>query len=69
LEQVAGSYECGNERSDFIKCRTFLEQLRTFQLLRKDPAAWSNCAIDSLREGQSWNGLIWLRIGTGGGLL
>jgi len=66
---VAGACECGNEPSGSIECRAFLDQVRTFQLLRKDPAPWSRCAVDSLREGEAWNGLIWLMIGTGGGCL
>ena len=39
--QVAGTCECGNEHSDFIKGGEFLDQLRTGQLLKKDSAPWS----------------------------
>jgi hypothetical protein len=37
-----GSCECGNEPSSFIKCRQFLQELRTRCVLRKDSAPWSS---------------------------
>jgi hypothetical protein len=37
---VAGTCECGNEPSGSIKCREFLDWLRTGKLLN-DTAAWS----------------------------
>ena len=40
-EQVAGTFECGNEPSGFIECGEFLDQLQTGQLLKKDSAPWS----------------------------
>ena len=39
--QVAGTCECGDEPSGFIKCGEFLDQLRTGQLLKKDSATWN----------------------------
>ena len=39
--QVAGTCECGNEPSGSVKCGEFLDQLRTGQLLKQDPAACS----------------------------
>ena len=39
--QVAGSCECGNERSGFMKCGKFLVQFRTRQLLRMYSSTWS----------------------------
>ena len=39
--QVAGTCECGNEPSGSIKCEEFIDYLKTGQLLKKDPAAWS----------------------------
>ena len=39
--QVAGTCEYSNEPSRSIKCREFLDQLRTGQLLKKDCAPWS----------------------------
>ena len=39
--QVAGTCECGNEYSGYIKCQEFLDQLKTGYFLRKDCAAWS----------------------------
>jgi len=41
LAQVAGSCECGDEPSGSIKCREFLDYLRTCLLL-KDCAALSS---------------------------
>jgi hypothetical protein len=38
---VAGSCEHGNEHSSSIKGRTFLDKVSEYQLLRKDPFAWS----------------------------
>jgi len=38
---VAGTCECGNEPSGFIKCVDFLDWLRTSQLIKKDSAIWS----------------------------
>ena len=38
---MAGSCECGDERSDSIKCGEFLDWLPTGWLLEKDSAAWS----------------------------
>jgi hypothetical protein len=40
--QVAGNCECGNEPSGSIKCREFLDYLKTHQLLRKDSAPRSS---------------------------
>jgi hypothetical protein len=40
-EQAADSCECGNEPSGSIKCREFLDYLRTCWLFRKDSASWS----------------------------
>ena len=34
------SCECGNENSDSIKCRVFLEKVRIGQLLKKDSTPW-----------------------------
>ena len=42
LVQVAGSSECGDEPLGSIKCREFLDCLRTYLLLKKDCAAWSS---------------------------
>ena len=39
--QVAEACECGNKNSGFVKCREFLDQLQTSQLLKKDSAPWS----------------------------
>jgi hypothetical protein len=36
---VAGTYECGNETSGYIKCGEFLDWLRTCLLL-KDSDPW-----------------------------
>ena len=38
---MAGTCECGNELSGFVKSVRFLDQLRNCQLLRKDATAWS----------------------------
>ena len=38
---MAGYCECGNESSDSIKCGEFSDNLRTYQLLRKDSATKS----------------------------
>jgi hypothetical protein len=38
---MAGSCECGNEPSGFIKCGEYLDSLRTGKLLKKDSAPWS----------------------------
>ena len=38
---MAGSCECSNEPSGFIKCGEFLDQLRMGLLLKNDSAAWS----------------------------
>ena len=38
---IASSCKRGNEPSCFIKCGEFLDQLRSHQLLKKDPAPWS----------------------------
>jgi len=38
---VAGICECCNEPSVSIKRGEFLDKLRTGQLLKKDPGAWS----------------------------
>jgi hypothetical protein len=37
-EKVAGTCECSNELSGSIKCRKFLDYLRTCLLLKKDSA-------------------------------
>jgi hypothetical protein len=42
LAQVAGSCECGDEPSGSIKCREFLDCLRTFLFVKKDCAARSS---------------------------
>ena len=39
--QVAGTCQCGNEPSGFIKFGEFLDQLRTGQLLKEGSAPWS----------------------------
>ena len=39
--QVAGTCECGNELSGYIKCGEFLDQLKNVQLLKKDSVPWS----------------------------
>ena len=36
---MVGSCKCGNEPSGSIKCRKFLDKLRTGQVLKKDSAA------------------------------
>jgi hypothetical protein len=41
LAVVAGSCKCDYEPSGSIKCREFLDFLRTGQLLMKDCAPWS----------------------------
>lgn len=50
-------WQCGNEHSRSIKCREFLEYLRTCQLLWKDSATWSQpvryTIISLLRRWQS----------------
>jgi hypothetical protein len=38
---VAGSCECGNELSGSIKRGEFLDYLKTYWLLKKDSAPWS----------------------------
>jgi hypothetical protein len=38
---VAGTCECGNELSSFIKCGKFIGKLRTGYFLKKDSAPWS----------------------------
>jgi hypothetical protein len=38
---VAGCYEHGNEPSGSVKCREFLDYLKTDELLKKDSALWS----------------------------
>ena len=38
--QVADACECGNEPSGSVKCREFVDQLQTSQLLKKDTAPW-----------------------------
>jgi hypothetical protein len=38
---MAGSHECGNEPLGPVKCREFLDYLRTCQLVRNDPAVVS----------------------------
>jgi hypothetical protein len=38
LRQEAGASKCGNEHSVSIKCREFLDQFRTCQVLRNDSA-------------------------------
>ena len=53
--QVAGCCEYGDEPSGSIKCREFFEYLRTFELLRKDTASWSQLInilliVDSLTQ-------------------
>ena len=50
-EQVAGTCQCGDELSGFIKCRGFLDQLRNCQLLQKDTIPWSQCdyAVSNVR--------------------
>ena len=40
-KQVAGSCKCGNERQGLTKCRAFLAQVRTGQLLKKGSSQWS----------------------------
>ena len=37
---MAGTCECGNEPSGFIKCGEFLDWLRTGQVLKMDCAPW-----------------------------
>ena len=54
---VTGCCECGNEPSGSIKCRKFLDQLMTCQLLRKDSAPWNQCA-----RNQTWVSLLVLTI-------
>ena len=39
---MEGSCECGNELSVSIKCKVYLYNLRTGELLKKDSAPWSN---------------------------
>jgi hypothetical protein len=39
---VANTCKCGSEPSGSIKCREFLDWLRTGWFLRKDSAPWSN---------------------------
>jgi hypothetical protein len=41
LGQMAGSCEQSNEPSDCIKCREFLDWLRSCEVLKKNSAAWS----------------------------
>jgi hypothetical protein len=41
--QVADFCKRGNEPSGSIKCREFLDKLRTCQLFRKDSAPWNDC--------------------------
>ena len=38
---MASSYECGNEELGSIKCGEILDELRTYQLLKKSCAPWS----------------------------
>ena len=47
--QVAGTCECGNELSGSIKCREFLDQLRTDQFLKKDCTPWSKYGFSAVR--------------------
>ena len=37
---MAGTCECSDEPSGFIKCGEFLEKLKTGWLFKKDFAAW-----------------------------
>jgi len=37
---MAGTHKCGNEHLVFIKCRKFVDQLRTGWLLKKDSVSW-----------------------------
>jgi len=53
LAQVTGSCECGDEPSGSIKCREFLDYLRTCLLL-KDCAA----LISFVRSFVSWFNLV-----------
>jgi hypothetical protein len=39
--QMASSYECGNEDQGSIKCGEILDELRTYQLLKKNYAPQS----------------------------
>jgi hypothetical protein len=36
-----GSCECGNELLGSVKCWVFLDKLRTYQFLKKNPAPWN----------------------------
>jgi len=36
-----GSFECGNGPSSFIKCGTFINQIRTHKLFKQNCAPWS----------------------------
>jgi hypothetical protein len=64
---VEGSCEHGNEPLGSVKCWEILEWLSDWRLLKMDSAPWS---LLLLRQDEVvWTGLIWLRIGTSGGLL
>ena len=39
--QVAGTCECGNERSGSIKCGEFFDGLKTGYALKKDSCPWN----------------------------
>ena len=45
--QVADVCECDDEPSGSVKCREFLDQLQTSQLLKKDSAPWSELILSS----------------------
>jgi len=44
---VAYACECGDEPSGSVKCGEFLDELQASQLLRKDPAPWSEYRASS----------------------
>jgi len=53
LGQEAGACICGNKISAFIKCREFLDQLRTCQILRNDSAPRSQSVSKSVSQSVS----------------
>ena len=40
-KHVAGSFDCGNKPSGYIKCGEFIDKMKTWLLLRKGSAPWS----------------------------
>jgi hypothetical protein len=40
IQTGGGCCECGNKPPDSIKCREFLNWLKTFYFLKKDSAPW-----------------------------